>query len=80
VANAPKSKLTADLESADVVILSTIFDDWHEPNDSQNFGPDTPNQVLHRDFCLERKFGQDVFDADRGLYEVYLRCGPRPVH
>jgi hypothetical protein len=79
IANAPKSKLTSDLESADVVILSTIFDDWHEPNDSRVFGPDTPNEVLRRDFCLTGKFGRDGLDPDRGLYELYLRCKPRPV-
>jgi hypothetical protein len=74
VANAPDSGLADEIAAADVVILSTIRDDWNEPNDSLLFGPDEPNQVLARDFCLVGSFGIDPFDPDRGLYEVYTRC------
>ncbi|MDQ1435716.1 MAG: hypothetical protein QOF59_2532 [Actinomycetota bacterium] len=45
------SRLPQDLESADVVILSKIWDDWTEPNDSSKVGPATTQQVLERDFC-----------------------------
>ena len=38
VANANDSRLPQDLESADVVILSKIWDDWSEPNDSRKVG------------------------------------------
>ena len=74
VANAPDSGLADELAAADVVILSTIRDDWHEPNDSRRFGPDEPNRVLARDFCLVQKFGDSPFYTDRGLYELYRRC------
>lgn len=74
IANAPDSLLAAEIERADVVILSTIRDDWNEPNDSLELGPSTPNEVLARHFCLIRKFGIGPFDPERGLYELYLRC------
>jgi hypothetical protein len=45
------SRLPHDLESADVVILSKIWDDWSEPNDSSKVGPATSQQVLERHFC-----------------------------
>lgn len=74
VANAPDSGLAAEIAGADVVILSTIRDDWNEPNDSLLFGPSEPNEVLAREFCLAGSFGRDPFDPDRGLYELYARC------
>jgi len=74
VANAPDSGLADEIANADVVILSTIRDDWNEPNDSLLFGPSEPNEVLARDFCLIGSFGIGPFDKDRGLYELYTRC------
>lgn len=74
VANAPDSGLAEEIARADVVILSTIRDDWNEPNDSLLFGPDTPNEVLAAEFCLVGSFGIGPFDPDRGLYELYTRC------
>ncbi|MFZ6002457.1 MAG: hypothetical protein ACOYXM_00850 [Actinomycetota bacterium] len=74
VANAPDSELADEIARADVVILSTIRDDWNEPNDSLVFGPDEPNRVLRREFCLRGKFGIGRFEANRGLYELYTRC------
>jgi hypothetical protein len=72
VANAANSGLADELASADIVILSSIRDDWVEPNDSRVFGPDEPNQVLARDFCKAGSFGKGLFG--RGLYELYARC------
>src|SRR4029079_17452158 len=46
VANAKDSVLADELSKADVVILSSIRDDWNEPNDSDKLGPDEPNEVL----------------------------------
>ncbi len=75
VANAEDSGLADEIAAADVVILSTIRDDWNEPNDSLLFGPDEPTRVLARDFCLRRQASAiSPFYADRGLYEVYTRC------
>jgi hypothetical protein len=65
VANARGSGLARELSSSDAVVLSTVWDDWNEPNDSRAFGPDRPNEVLARDFC---KIG------DFGYYRVYRRC------
>jgi hypothetical protein len=76
VANAPGSKLAGDIASADVVILSSVRDDWVEPNDSRKLGSDVPNQVLHRDFCLARSYGVGLFG--HGLYELYFRCDHMP--
>ncbi|HUP84189.1 MAG TPA: hypothetical protein VM143_00855 [Acidimicrobiales bacterium] len=72
VANGEHSGLADDLAAADVVILSSVRDDWVEPNASREFGPATPNQVLSRDFCRVGSFGTGLFG--RGLYELYTRC------
>jgi hypothetical protein len=75
VANAPDSGLAEEVAGADVLILSSIRDDWAEPNDSLDLGPDEPNQVVEREFCLVESFGEGLFG--RGLYELYRRCAPR---
>jgi hypothetical protein len=62
VANADDSGLARELAASDVVILSSIRDDWVEPN-----------EVLRRDFCLRHSYGTGLFG--RGLYELYVRCG-----
>jgi hypothetical protein len=75
VANRPDSGLADDLASSDLVILSSIRDDWVEPNASRDFGSDEPNQVLARDFCMVGSWGQGLLG--RGLYELYERCDRR---
>jgi hypothetical protein len=75
VANAADSGLDRDVASADLVILSSIRDDWDEPNDSRDVGPDGPNQVLARDFRLAGSYGAGLFG--HGLYELYVRSTPR---
>ena len=72
VANAPDSGLADELASSDIVILSSVRDDWVEPNDSRDFGSSEPNEVLERDFCQVGSFGTGLFG--RGLYELYIRC------
>lgn len=72
VANAKGSGMADDLASADVVVLSSIRDDWNEPNDSRRFGSEESTKVLERDFCLDRSYGRGLFG--RGLYELYVRC------
>jgi 4-amino-4-deoxy-L-arabinose transferase-like glycosyltransferase len=51
VANRPESKLSDQLRTADWVILTTSYDDWHEPNSSVIPGPEQPNEVLRESFC-----------------------------
>jgi hypothetical protein len=65
VANAPDSKLAGDLRRADLVILSRVWDQFHEPNDSRTVGSDRPNHVLRRRFCTV---------LDLRLYELLARC------
>ncbi len=68
VANRKGSRLADDLRSADVAILSSVWNDWDEPNDARKVGPNEPNRVLRNQFCLVDTFGED------GLYELYRRC------
>jgi hypothetical protein len=72
VANAEDSGLADELAAADVVILSSIRDDWNEPNDSLERGSEEPNRVLEEQFCLVESYGDGLFG--RGLYELYRRC------
>ena len=66
VANAKDSGLAAEVATSDWLVLSHVWDGWEEPNDSRKFGPDGPNQVVRRQFCL-------VKDYD-GIFELYRRC------
>ncbi len=66
VANADDSKLAGEVRKADFLVLSSVWDDWSEPNDSRDFGSDEPNQVVRRDFC---KLGDY-----QGQYELFERC------
>lgn len=66
VANREGSRLADDVASADVVVLSTVWDAWDEPNDSRKVGSDEPNQVLEEQFELVREYGD-------GLYRLYRR-------
>lgn len=72
IANADDSGMADEIRRADIVILSSIRDDWDEPNDSRKFGPDEPNQVIADDFCLVDSYGRGL--SGRGLYELYRRC------
>jgi hypothetical protein len=68
VANADDSGLAEDLRSADIAILSSVWNHWDEPNDARKFGSTRPNEILKRDFCLVESFGRG------GVYELYRRC------
>jgi hypothetical protein len=71
VANAKHSGLASDLRSANVAILSGVWNDWSEPNDSRKLGSDAPNHVLVRDFCLVRSYG--VNRTGGALYQLLTR-------
>jgi hypothetical protein len=72
VANAADSRLPHDIANADLVILSTLFDNWDEPNDSRKSGSDEAERVLHDDFCLYKDYGVNPHGGP--LYELYTRC------
>jgi len=65
VANADDSRLADVLEDADIVILSRVWDDFHEPNDSRELGSPAPNRVLRDRFCTV---------LELRLYELLERC------
>ena len=65
VANADDSQLADDLEHADLVILSRVWDDFEEPNDSTKLGAPEPNRVLRDRFCTV---------LELRLYELLERC------
>jgi hypothetical protein len=66
VANAKNSRLAREVQKADFLVLSSVWDNWSEPNDSRKVGPDKPNEIVKSDFC---KLG-----AYMGQYSLYERC------
>jgi hypothetical protein len=72
VANSDGSGLADDLAASDVVVLSSIRDDWNEPNDSRRFGSTESTEVLERDFCQVGSYGVGLYG--RGLYELWVPC------
>ena len=57
------------MASADVLVLTTKWDDWNEPNQSSSYyGPAAPNQVVEKSFCLR---------AQQGTFSVFTRCNAR---
>lgn len=63
-ANRLGSRLVADLQTADWLILDHRLDDWNEPNESLVFGPDVPNLIVQSHFALH---------ARHGSYDIYGR-------
>ena len=66
VANREGSGLAEDVASADVVVLTSVWDAWDEPNDARIVGSDEPNEVLREQFCSVGTY--------EGLYELLRRC------
>jgi hypothetical protein len=64
-ANREGSGLADELRRADWLILTSEWDDWDEPNDSQDYGSPEPNRVVRELFCLRLEEGQ---------YRLYERC------
>ena len=68
-ANVPASHLAADVAGADVLVLTTKWDGWNEPNQSTSYyGPNLPNLAVARSFCLR---------ATEGTFSVFTRCDAR---
>jgi hypothetical protein len=66
-ANRPDSRLAADVQSADWLLLDRTLDNWNEPNRSVEFGSDSPNVIVRDHFEL-------VKEVD--TYLLYRRRGP----
>jgi hypothetical protein len=71
VADAPDSGLADEMRETDIVILSTVYDDWDEPNASMDLGSDEPNQVLADDFRQYASYGSN--GPARPVFELYVR-------
>ena len=69
MANRDGSRMPRDLASADIVVLSSIWKDWSEPNDSRKIGSSESSRVLAEQFCQVGSFGG-------GIYDLYT---PRPA-
>jgi len=67
LANEPGTRMAADLESADWVILTSFWAGWDEPNSSMEFGDQRPNEILRDEFCLVREYPEH-------LVWLYRRC------
>ncbi len=62
----PDSGLDKQLANSDIAILSSIWDDWDEPNDSGKLGSDKTQRVLDEHFCQVGNY--------LDLYRLYRRC------
>ena len=67
------TRMASDLARSRVAILSGVWTDWSEPNDSRNFGSTAATKVLRRNFCLVDSYGARPDDG-KPLYELYVRC------
>lgn len=77
VANADDSGLADEVRAADVVILSTMYDNWHEPNTSMDRGSEEPNRALDEGFCLVDRYGDNsetTGEPGTPIFELYVRC------
>lgn len=66
VANAEDSGLADDIAAADLVILTSTYDGWDEPNDSAKLGSEEPVEVLHEQFCHVGLYQADM--------QLWVRC------
>ena len=75
VTNAADSGLADELRKADVVIMSTMYDNWVEPNTSQDPGSPVPDRVLARDFCRVDRYGSNPpAGPDKPIFTLYVKC------
>ncbi len=56
-ANRPGSRLAADVQTADWLVLNRAYDRWSEPNRSSEYASSIPNTVVQRDFEVCGEFG-----------------------
>jgi hypothetical protein len=83
VANASDSRLPGELERADFVVLSSVWDDWDEPNDSRRFGPERPNDIVRSEYVCLGEFGHrdpTALAPVTFLYQLWARPSTLAAH
>lgn len=65
VTNAQESSLATDLINADIIALTSRYNNWHEPNASMKPGNKAPNQTIRENFCNEKTICEWV---------IYRKC------
>jgi hypothetical protein len=70
-ANRPGSRLGEDIASANWLVLNHELDTWNEPNQSVEFGSDTPMRIVQDQFELCGRYGT------RDLYHRRIRPAPK---
>jgi hypothetical protein len=63
--NQTATRSVSELARADVLILTSRHDDWHEPNASIRFRSAAPNRYVATHFCAR---------AHSGTYTLLVRC------
>jgi hypothetical protein len=56
-ANRPGSRLAADVQSADWLVLDRAWDPWDEPNRSLEYASNEANAVIRKEFDVHQEFG-----------------------
>jgi hypothetical protein len=75
VTNADDSGLADELRESDIAILSTMYDNWVEPNTSMDPGSAEPGEVLDERYCLHDSYGENpAAGPGKPIYELYVRC------
>jgi hypothetical protein len=64
-ANRPDSRLAADVQSADWLLLDRTLDNWNEPNRSVEFGSDVPSVIVRDQFELVKEAGNYLLFRNR---------------
>jgi hypothetical protein len=72
MADAQGSGLAEEVDRADWLMLSHIWDGWSEPNTSLDYGSNAPNEAVDAHFCRVADFGAP--GATVPYFEVYRRC------
>ena len=74
----PHTRLAADVNSADWIILTNVWSGWVEPNQSIEPGSNKPNEIIQRDFCKVGSWGQLPDNTGKMIptYQLYRRCKP----
>jgi len=67
-ANAPSSRLSSDVKSADWLVLNRTWDYWDEANDSRQPGPDAPNVVVREEFEAIGEYGLYLLYRNKRLH------------